>query len=99
METERLIENGSGTGVTPSYFIDNDSIENEVQLFINFVGGTVTIEASADGSNFAPLKNGTLSASEVVPVDLAEGSYLRLNYAGVTSGLTVWVKPKKQRND
>lgn len=99
METKQLLDSVSGTGVSGSYFIENDLVDTEVQAFINFVGGTVTLEASANDVDFAPLKDGQLTASQVVAIHLSEGSYLRVNYSGVTSGLTVFIKPKKLENN
>ena len=98
METQKLLDNVSGTASSTEYFIENDLTDNEVQAFITFSSGTVTLEASGDNVNFAPIKDGVLTSSELVPLDLAEGSYFRVSYASAT-GLTVIVKPKKSKND
>lgn len=104
METERLLDSVAGTSVSPSYFIENDVSENEVQLFVTMTSGNVTIEASANNVDFAPIniQNATglvpltLTTSAVVPIDLAEGSYLRLSY-DTAVGLTAFAKPKKAK--
>lgn len=99
MERKTLLDNVGGTGTSESYYIDSgrDNLDTQVQAFLVFSAGTVTVEGSADNINFAPIKDGVFSASEVVPLDLADGSYMRLSYTGVT-GLTAHVMPKVKVN-
>lgn len=95
METIKLLDNVSGSGSSASYFINGERHkgDTEVQVFLTFTSGTITVEASADGTNFAPIKDGQFTASEVVPIVLADSSYLRVSYATAVN-LTAIVKPK-----
>lgn len=95
METVKVLNNVSGAGASPSYFIDGSrhGDETEVQVFLSFAAGTVTVEASADNVLFSPIKDGQFTSSEVVPIDLADGSYLRVSYTGA-SALHAIIKPK-----
>lgn len=97
METKTLASAVSGTGNSSVYFIENDRIDNKVQVFITMTSGTVTLQASADGTNFAPIPDGQVTGSSVLMLDLAEGTYLRAAYATAV-GLTVIVKPCRQEN-
>lgn len=99
METKELLSGASGSGASQSYYIDSgrDNLDTQVQLFLVFSAGTVTVEASADDVNFAPVKDGVFTASEVVPLDLADGSYMRVSYSGATA-LTAQVMPKVKVN-
>lgn len=96
MERKKILDNVSGSGASPSYFIHSD-VNSEVQLFLTFTAGTITVMGSGDDVNFAPIKDGVFAASEVVPIDLANGSYLRVDYSGAT-GLTAIVVPKIDSN-
>lgn len=95
METKTVLDNVSGSGSSTGYFISGERHkgETEVQAFLTFASGTVTVEASADGTNYAPIKDGQFTSSEVVPIVLAEGSYLRVSYATAVN-LTATIKPK-----
>lgn len=99
METKTLLNNVAGSNASEKYFINSgrDNLDTQVQLFLVFSAGTVTVEASADGVNFAPVKDGVFTASEVVPLDLADGSYMRVSYSGATA-LTATVMPKVKVN-
>lgn len=97
METRVIANNVTGSGNSSSYLIANDRTDNKVQVFCTFSSGTVTLQASADGVNFAPIPDGQITGSSVLMVDLAEGAYLRAAYSAAT-GLTVIVKPYKQDN-
>lgn len=95
METKELLSGASGSGVSGSYYITSgiEDIDTQVQLFLVFSAGTVTVEASADNVNFAPVKDAVFTSSEVVPLDLADGAYMRVAYSGATA-LTAHVMPK-----
>lgn len=100
METKQILNAATGTGASASqgYLIErHPSTGSEVQVFLVFTGGTASIEGSADGVTFAPIADGQFSASQIVPVDLAEGTYLRVSYAGVTT-ISAIVKPKSNFN-
>ena len=98
METRKILDGETGSGSSAWYGIDKTSVsDTEVQVFLDFVGGTVSLEASPDGVKPVAIKDGQFTSNEVVPVDLAEGSYLRVSYSGVTS-ITATVKPKADSN-
>ncbi len=99
MEKKILLSGVSGSGNSESYGIfPKDDQPTEVQVFLTFSGGSVSLEASADGTNFAPIRDGQFNVSEVVAVDLAEGSYLRIAHTGISSNLTAIVQPKVGSN-
>lgn len=101
METRKLLDAVTGTGVSSSYFIESqDGVENEendVYVFVEITGGSATIELSADNQNFVPINEGTLSTNGVKWVSPPEGSYLRVSYAGVTT-ISATIKPKHASN-
>jgi hypothetical protein len=98
METTILLNGVSGSGSSDSYSIQPKRGQaSEVQVFLTFSAGTITLEASADSVNFAPIRDGQFTSSEVVPLDLADGSLLRISYSGAT-GLNAIVTPKESSN-
>lgn len=97
METKSLAASASGTGNSSVYFIGVDRTDNRVQVFITMASGTVTLQASADSVNWAPIPDGQVTGSSVLMLDLAEGSYLRAAYSTAAS-LNVIVKPYKADN-
>lgn len=94
MGAKRLLNNVTGSGTSPVYVVDDVNNKNtDVFAFLTLDSGSVTFQASADGINFAPLRDGQFTASEVVPMELAEGTFFRAVYSGVTN-LNLSVTPK-----
>lgn len=93
MQTKKILSNVSGTGNSGPFFIDLELVDTtEVNVFMEFTGGSMQLEASPDNVSFVPIKDAVFSASEVVGLKLAHGTYLRASYSGVTSA-NVSVKP------
>lgn len=95
MKTKQLLTAVSGTGNSEAYYIDSQKNRDvtDIHLFPYFGTGTVIVEGSHDGVNFAPIKDCTFTASEVVPLDPADRSFIRISYVGVDT-LTLAVVPK-----
>ena len=96
MTTQKLLNAVSGSGRSPAYFIEEDRVDVHI-VFVQ-PGGSARLVASIDGvSEFAPLKDvPEFTDSIVCPLDLAEGTYLAVEYTGVSS-LSTTVKPYRTK--
>lgn len=95
MQTRQLLNSVSGSSRSPAFYVDDDRVD--VHLYFISAGGTAKIVASADGVNYAPLSNvPEFTDSIVYALDLAEGTYIAIEYTGAMS-LTAVVKPYRQQ--
>lgn len=98
MEKKTVLSEVSGSGNSASYGIyPREGQISEVQVFLTFSGGSVSLETSGDNQNFASIADGQFNVSQAVGVDLAYGSHLRIAYTGVTN-LTAVIAPKMESN-
>lgn len=95
MQTTTLLNSVSGSSRSPSYYIDDDRVD--VHIIFDQAGGTAKIVASVDGVKFAPLSNvPEFTDSIVYALDLAEGTYLAIEYTSAVE-LSAAVKPYRQQ--
>lgn len=84
MQTRQILNAVSGSGRSPFFLVEDDRID--LHVLFNSAGGTARLVASADGVNYAPL-NGVpeLTSSIVYALDLAEGTYLAVEYTSAVN--------------
>lgn len=91
MTTQRILNAAAGSGRSNWFFVEDDRVD--VHILFNSAGGTARLVAGVDGIAYAPMKDvPEFTDSIVYPLDLAEGTYLAVEYTGVSS-LSVIIKP------
>lgn len=99
METKKVLDAATGTGQSEGYLIDQHSEKgNEVLVFVSLSEGSAVVELSADNVDFVPVQDGAMTEGGVKVVDASVGSYLRVRYTGITSGISATIQPKHESN-